>query len=50
MNKKIYKKPSVKVIDLESTAILLPGSNGDEPNPRFEEIDIDDTPHTGPWG
>lgn len=47
MSKKEYKKPFIKVVELESASILA-GSN---PNPKYEEVDIvDDTPYTGPWG
>ena len=46
MIKKEYKKPVLKVVELDSTSILA----GSDPNPKYEEIEIDDTPHTGSWG
>lgn len=48
MSKKEYKKPSIRVIELDCTDILE--TSGD-PKSRFEEIEInDDEPYRGPWG
>lgn len=47
MNKKEYKKPTMRVIELDSADILA--TSGD-PDSRYEEIEINnDTPYRGPW-
>lgn len=47
MNKKEYKKPTMRVIELDSADILA--TSGD-PDPQYEEIEINnDTPYRGPW-
>ncbi len=43
MFKKEYKKPVMKVVELESTDIIATSD-------PYEEIEIDNTPHKGPWG
>lgn len=52
MNKKLYKKPSTKMVELENEVLMLDGSNKDpEPkkNPDLEEIPIDNNPWRYPW-
>lgn len=50
MSKKEYKKPVMKVVELDSASILA-GSNDPEPT-KFEEIEFENnsTPYVGPWG
>lgn len=48
MIKKEYKKPVMKVVELESTSILA--DSDPKPNPKFKEIEIDNNPYNGPWG
>lgn len=50
MSKKEYKKPVMKVVELDSTSILAGSDPEPKPYPQFEEIDIDNNPYNGPLG